>query len=192
MDSTSPSHRPPDFRLLLDQGFPKPPGFAVRSVDATVEVQHLHDFAPRLSEESTPDWLLYVEAARAGFDGLVARDRSQVDQIAEMYILSRLASFTVITWRRPIEDPIREWGQLLAYLPEVKKLLKGSRPRVILLPDPTLQARNIHDPLATLGQEAADRGISMEEVRRQARDEILEWAEFSGQSVRYLQSLLGD
>jgi hypothetical protein len=133
---TYPSPPPPDFRLLLDQGFPKPRGFAVQAVDRTVEVVHLHDLDPQLSMQSTPDWMLYCIAVQAGFDALVARDRRQLDEVLEMYVLSRLRSFAVITWRKAIEDPIREWGQLLAYLPEIKKFLKQPEPEPFSFPRP--------------------------------------------------------
>lgn len=188
--STYPNPQRPDFRLLLDQGFPKPPGFAVQAVDRTVEVVHLYDFAPELSKDSTPDWMLYCLAVQAGFDALVARDRSQLDQLAEMYVLSRLRYFTVITWRKAIEDPIREWGQLLAYLPEIKKYLKQPGPLAILLPAPTLQAQNVHDPMTTLGLQAARRGCSLEETGREASAEIRYWLEMSGNDPTRFDALL--
>lgn len=191
MASTYPSRQQPDFRLLLDQGFPKPPGFAVQAVDRTVEVVHLHDFAPELSKDSTPDWMLYCLAVQGGFDALVARDRRQLDQLVEMYVLSRLRYFTVITWRKAIEDPIREWGQLLAYLPEIKKYLKQPAPRAILLPAPTLQAQNVHDPMTTLGTRAAERGLSLEQTRREATAEIRYWLEMSGSDPTRFDALLG-
>jgi len=57
--TTSPSPKQPELRLLLDQGFPKPPGFNLAFVDRTVEAVHLSDFAPELSINSTPDWMIY-------------------------------------------------------------------------------------------------------------------------------------
>lgn len=78
------------FSLLLDQGFPKPTGFAIAELDQTVAVQHLSDFAPHLAQRSTPDWFVYCAAAEGGFDAIVVRDRSQLHQLAEMYVLSRL------------------------------------------------------------------------------------------------------
>jgi hypothetical protein len=77
--------QPDEFKLLLDQGFPKPTAFAIAELDRTVEVQHLSDFAPGLAERSTPDWYVYCAAAEAGFNALVVRDPSQLDQLAEMY-----------------------------------------------------------------------------------------------------------
>jgi hypothetical protein len=53
--TTSAPPQPPEFALLLDQGFPKPTAFAISELDRTVRVQHLSDFAPHLAEQSTPD-----------------------------------------------------------------------------------------------------------------------------------------
>jgi hypothetical protein len=187
---TYPSPPPPDFRLLLDQGFPKPRGFAVQAVDRTVEVVHLHDLDPQLSMQSTPDWMLYCIAVQAGFDALVARDRRQLDEVLEMYVLSRLRSFAVITWRKAIEDPIREWGQLLAYLPEIKKFLKQPGARAILLPAPTLQSQNVHDPMDTLGAEAAQRGLSLQQIRTEALAEIHDSLQTRGDDPTRFDELL--
>ncbi len=121
--SGKPSPAPHRFRLLLDQGFPKPPGFRVEEIDRSIEVVHFGDSYRDLARARTPDWLIYAHAARDGFDALVTRDKAQVDQALEMWVLSRLVGFSVVTWRRRIDDPIQEWGQLLAYLPEVKKQL---------------------------------------------------------------------
>jgi hypothetical protein len=127
--STPSSHSQPEFRLLLDQGFPKPTGFVIAELDQSVALSHLSDFAPDLAQRSTPDWYIYCAAAEGGFDALVVRDRSQLDQLAEMYVLSRLPTLSIVTWRKGIDDPVREWGQLLAYLPDVKRrcLEKGGR-----------------------------------------------------------------
>lgn len=118
MASSLSSQSQPEFRILLDQGFPKPTRFVIAELDQSVVVAHLSDFAPELAERSTPDWFIYCAAAEGGFDGLVVRDRSQLDQLAEMYVLSRLRTLSIVTWRKGIDDPVREWGQLLAYLPE--------------------------------------------------------------------------
>ena len=171
--STSQNPPQPEFRLLLDQGFPKPPGFDLHELDQTIEVVHLSDFAPELAERSTPDWAVYCFAAEAGFDAIVARDRSQMDQVAEMWVLTRLSGFSLITWRKGTDDPVREWGQLLAYLPEIKKVMRQGKPRAILLPSPTLQSANLvspNEPLA-LGWGRALPGGS--EKRRQERDRRL-------------------
>lgn len=61
-------------RLLLDQNFPRPPGFDLRTVDSTVEAVHVYDHDRGLTEAGTPDWLIYLRAAHDGFDALVTRD----------------------------------------------------------------------------------------------------------------------
>ena len=76
----APNSSPPEFRILLDQGFPKPTGFVIEALDQSVRVSHLSDFAPDLAASSTPDWYVYCAAAEGGFDALVVRDRSQLDQ----------------------------------------------------------------------------------------------------------------
>lgn len=191
MASTS-QQQPDDFKLLLDQGFPKPTAFAVSELDQTVSVEHLSDFAPDLAQNSTPDWYVYCAAAEAGFDALVVRDRSQLDQLAEMYVLSRLASLTVVTWRKGIEDPVREWGQLLAYLPQVKQRCLEAGGRGILLPAPSLPNECYHDPRQTLGDEAAKMGVSVEEVRNEAKREIADWLDMTGEPADRFNALLGN
>ncbi|MCB0961785.1 MAG: hypothetical protein KDA98_00505 [Acidimicrobiales bacterium] len=81
-----------------------------------------------------------------------------------------------MTRRTSVDDPIQEWGQLLAYLPELKKALAPPRgPKVVLLPAPALSEKNYRDPRETLGKSAKDRSIAVEQVRRQALEEIDDW-----------------
>ena len=63
MARTNPK-QPEHIRLLLDQGFPKPPGFNPSDVDRNLQWVHLWDWNQELSERSTPDWALYCEAPR--------------------------------------------------------------------------------------------------------------------------------
>ncbi len=180
MATTSPRSKPPELRLLLDQGFPKPPGFNLAFVDRTVEAVHLSDFNREFSTHSTPDWMIYWRAAQAGFQAVVARDRAQLDQTLEMYVLSQLPNFAVITWRKHVEDPIREWGQLLAYLPEIKRVLRHRGARAILLPAPTLQPGNLINPTDTIGTDATQRGISHGQAKREVRAELQRWLDEHG------------
>ncbi len=192
MASIPPSpQQPDDFALLLDQGFPKPTAFAVSELDRTVRVQHLSDFAPELAERSTPDWYVYCAAAEAGFDALVVRDRSQLDQLAEMYVLSRLKTLTVVTWRKGIEDPVREWGQLLAYLPQIKQRCMEAGGRALQLPAPTLGTNCFYDPRKTISKEAELRSVAVGQVRAEARAEITDWLEISGEPSSRFDALLG-
>jgi hypothetical protein len=191
--ASSPSDTPPEtrrLRLLLDQGFPKPPRFNLEDVDSSIEAVHLYDFDKTLSENSTPDWYLYCRAAEAGLDALVTRDFSQAGQELEMYVLTRLRRFVVLAWRKRMDDPVREWGQLLAYLPEIKKRLAHPRPpKVVFLPDPSLTEKNFRDPVQTLGEAAADRGISVGQVRREAREEVTGWLDARGELDRFTDLL---
>ncbi len=95
-------------RLLLDQNFPRPPGFDLRTVDSTVEAVHVYDHDRGLTEAGTPDWLIYLRAAQDGFDALVTRDWHQREQPEELWVLSNLR-ITVVSWRKPFNDPVAEW-----------------------------------------------------------------------------------
>jgi hypothetical protein len=170
---------------LLDQSFPKPPGFSVSSVDASLEVQHLSDYRPDLSAKSTPDWMVYWIAHHGAFDAMVTRDAKQRTQSVEMYVLSRLAGFSVITWRTAIEDPVTEWGQLIAYLPELQKKFANDMSRarsgtIVLLPRPSLSADNLMDAGDQFGELANAQGISRAEAMRNSKAELRDIIEVSG------------
>lgn len=110
-----------------------------------------------------------------------------------MYVLTRLRRFVVIAWRKRMDDPVREWGQLLAYLPEIKKRLGQPRPpKVVFLPDPSLTEKNFRDPVQTLGEAASDRGISVHQVRHEARQEVAEWLDLRGELDRFADLLQFD
>lgn len=183
--------QPEIFKLLLDQGFPKPPGFTVTALDRSVLVEHLNDVAPELSQRSTPDWYVYCFAARSGFDALVVRDRSQLSQTTEMYALSRLPELTVVTWRKVIDDPVREWGQLLAYLPQIKTRCREKGGRVIVLPSPTLTPGSYFEPSEILGRESQRQGVSNRQVRDDARQEMTDWLEINGEPPDLFDDVLG-
>ncbi len=155
-------------RLLLDEGFPSPPGFRPASVDATVEVVSLREFDSTLAGSFTPDWYLYLRANEAGFGALVTQDWHQSEQIEELWTLSR-TDLSVVTWRRPTGDPVREWGQLLAYLPEIRRMIREHGPSILFLPSPRLDRKNIQKATSMLGQLASNFGISNREVREQAQ-----------------------
>jgi hypothetical protein len=174
------------FRLLLDQGFPKPPGFNPESVDKHIEVVHLSQWNEQLSRNSTPDWIVYCEAALDGFDALVTRDFSQADLEVEMYTLTRLARFHLITFREGVEDPIAEWGQVMAYMPLVRRVLETQPSRVIRLPKPTLSNnQNVFDPRHFLDQISKKSNRSDQEVRHSALNVIREAEEILEAEGRY-------
>lgn len=171
-------------RLLLDEGFPSPPGFGPEVVDASVEVVALRDFDRSLTESRAPDWYLYLRASEARFDALVARDWHQSEQHEELWTLTR-TELSVVTWRRPIEDPVREWGQLLAYLPEVRRMIVENGPSVIFLPTPRLSKENLRKASAELGNLARTLSISNNELREQARTSVVNDLERRGEDARF-------
>jgi hypothetical protein len=93
--------------------------------------------------------MIYLIAEQALFTGVVTRDRSQLDQDAELVVLTR-NKVSVVTWRRSVEDSVAEWGQLLAYMPQIVRLIERQGPRIILLPEPRLDNSNteLADPAA--------------------------------------------
>lgn len=160
-------------KFLLDQNFPQPVA-DVSSVDATVEYVALRAFDAALTERGTPDWLIYLRAAESGeFDGIVTRDRSQLDDAEELVVLND-TDLSVVTWQPPVEDPIKEWDQLLASMPLIRRHLEKERPVVVFLPKPALRKDNVTKPHALLGRVASAEGRSLLEMRAEAREFIRE------------------
>lgn len=170
-----------NLRLLLDQNFPRPPGFDLRSVDATVEAVHVYDHDPALTEAGTPDWLIYLRAAQDGFDALVTRDWHQLDQPEELWVLSNLR-LTVVSWRRPFNDPVAEWGHLLTYLPQVKRRIERRQPRAVLLPPPQLGAANEVNPREALNVYATEQRRAVQEIRQEAEQLVRDYLTATGRS----------
>lgn len=186
------SKQPEPVRLLLDQGFPKPPGFEPSDVDRNLQWMHLWDWNRGLSERSTPDWALYCEAAFGGFNAIVTRDFTQAEQAEEMVCLSHLRDFHVISWKQRMEDPISEWGQLLAYLPAIRRFIGQHDSRVIFLPVPTLATdRNVRPPREFIGRIATSRGQSVQQVRSEAIEAMRDWeSNVESDPARYTGRLL--
>lgn len=176
-------------RLLLDEGFPSPPGSRPESVDATVEVVALRRFDASLTGSQTPDWYLYLRAQEAGFDALVTRDWHQSEQVEELWALSR-TDLSVVTWKRSIEDPVREWGQLMAYLPEVRRMITENGPSIVFLPSPRLDRKNLGKATDMIGRLATDLGISNQQVRDQGRQVIEEELDARNERERFASLLL--
>jgi hypothetical protein len=168
-------------RLLLDQNFPRPPGFDLASVDATVEAVPLYDHDRALTEAGTPDWLIYLRAAQDGFDALVTRDWHQLDQPEELWVLSNLR-LTVVSWRRPFHDPVAEWGHLLAYMPQLKARIERRQPRVLLLPPPQLSTANEVNPRQALNIYANEQNRSVQQIRGEAEELVRDHLASTGRS----------
>jgi hypothetical protein len=153
-------------------------------LDESVAYEHLSDFAPELSKVSTPDWLVYLAASAAGFDGVVTRDQSQIEQREELVVLDR-SSLSVVTWRKGLDDPVTEWGLLVAYMPLILKHIGREGPAIFLLPKPNLDPRNIINKREAAYQLAKSMDVSFPEMRsgalilmreelgRRGRDDLL-------------------
>lgn len=108
-----------------------------------------------------------------------------------MFVLSRLTNLSVVTWRKGIDDPVREWGQLLADLPQIKQRGIEAGGRAIMLPAPSLTNQSFFSPDDTVGTEAQHRGISVAQVRREARNEIVDWLAMNDEPSDRFDELLG-
>ena len=129
---------------------------------------------PELVRARTPDWYIYLRAAESGYHALVTRDWHQTELPEEMWVLSRLP-LAIISWKKPMDDPVTEWGHLLAYLPELKRRIDDAKGRVILLPVPRLTADNTVRPSDALGALARERGIAVQQVRDEAKAAVSAW-----------------
>lgn len=91
-----------------------------------------------------------------------------------------------------MDDPIVEWGQLLAYLPMLRRFIGNRKSQVIFLPRPKLQHnRNVHDPKEFIGAISTSVGESVAQVRSRARMEMLDWEENIGANDGRFKKLLG-
>lgn len=172
-------------RVLLDENFPDPPGFDPSALDGDLEVVALRAFDAGLVERRVPDWFIYFRAHEAGFDALVTRDWHQSAQAEEMWAITR-TDLSVLTWRKPGLDPVIEWGQLMAYLPEVRRLLAQEGPSIVFLPAPRLNAAShVEKAAGRQAQLANERAISREQFTREAALSTRTWLEDRGMADRF-------
>ena len=163
-------------RVLLDENFPDPPGFDPSALDGDLDVVSLRAFDAALINARIPDWYIYLRAHEARFDAIVTRDWHQSAQTEEMWVLSR-TDLSVVTWRKPQDDPVVEWAQLLAYLPELRRMLDALGPSVFFLPAARLTVEQIAKATDKLGEMASQLGVSVQEVRRAAHVSTTGWLE---------------
>jgi hypothetical protein len=163
-------------RLLLDEALPSVPGFRPEALDASVTFTTLRELDPKLA--TAPDWYVVLRAAEGGFDG------RHVEQPEETWALWR-GGLSVVTWRRPPGDPITAWGQLVAHLPEVRRVLAARGPSVISLPTPRLGGTAVEPAGDVLGRLAAGLGVADQDLRNQARAVVRAGLESRGQLRRF-------
>jgi hypothetical protein len=90
---------------------------------------------PEFSDISTLDWLVILLAAEQGFDGLVARDKKQLLTPESVAALALNRNLSFVTWKTSIEDPLTEWGQLMAYMPLVLRWIEEKGAHIFWLPN---------------------------------------------------------
>ncbi len=142
-------------RFLLDQGTSKPKDRVLLRSRA-YEFAHLSDVAPELSRARTPDWVAILVARHRGFTGFVSRDASMLEDPEPLVALDS-SKLVFITWAKGLDDPIREWGQLMAFMPAVMRLAQGREPCVITLPTPQLRKESRVKPRSLLHDVATRR-----------------------------------
>lgn len=170
-------------RWLLDNDFPKPVFANLAELDGATDFVHFADAFPADARSSTPDWMIYLLAEAAGFVGVVTRDRRQLEDEDSMVVLSSL-TVSVVTWRRGVDDPATLWGQLVAYMPQVRSILERAGPGVVVLPSPTLPpralvkasdlgtARQRYDQLSWPERKSRSTSAVRQELRRRRREDL--------------------
>jgi len=169
--------------MLLDEGFPSP-GFDPTALDPLPEVQALREFDPAVVGERIPDWYLYLRALEAGFHALVTHDFRQSGQADEMWTLTR-TDISVVTWRKPLDDPIVEWGQVMAYLPEIRRVIFQLGPAIVFLPRPQLSKDSLTKATDALAALAKEERRSRREVVHAAEQSVRAWLDRYGQLERF-------
>lgn len=151
--------------FLLDEGFPAPEGWDPTQLDEQVRYVPLVKFAPQLANNETPDWLIILEAAAAGFAGLVTDDAAMLADDLSMTALS-YTELSLVTWREGMDDNVTRWGQLMAFMPEISGKLAAEGPSIFRLPAPRLRdERSILKATGLLAERASKAGSTGPEVR---------------------------
>lgn len=129
-----------------------------------------------------------MRADEAGFDALVTGDLSQSGQAEEMWALTR-TSLSVVSWRNPEDDPVVAWGQVIAYLPEIRRMIRHHGDSIVYLPHARLNTTQFGKSNDALGIIASQEGRSTGEVRRQAEQSVREALEARGELDRFEAAL---
>lgn len=149
-----------------------------------MDVVALRDFDAALVSKRIPDWYLYLRADEAGFDALVTGDLQQSGQADEMWALTR-TKLSVVTWRAAEEDPVVQWGQVMAYLPEIRRMIAEHGPSIVSLPRARLTRSQLDKASAHLGVIADEEGRAVAEVRREAEQSVREALTARGELERF-------
>lgn len=174
-------------RFLPDQNFPTDP-IGTHRLDKRVEYVPLRAFAPEMAEVSTPDWMLYIAAAVAGFEGLVTGDKNQLTQDTELIALT-LTKVTLVTWSHGDDDNVTRWSQLLAYMPQILKRMEPGKGMVVSIPSPRLssssnaveqpsdlaRARTMRDKVSFPERKARELAVMRPFLEQRGPGDLLAW-----------------
>ncbi len=92
---------------------------------------------------------------------------------------------SVVTWQKPLADPVVEWGQVMAYLPEIRRMLEQHGPSIVFLPRPVLSKERLLKAGRALGDIAREEGRSRREVPHDAERSVRAWLHERGQADRF-------
>lgn len=149
-----------------------------------MEVVALRQFDRALVGKRTPDWYLYLRAHEACFDALVTGDLRQSGQAEEMWALTR-TELSIVTWRLAEDDPVVRWGQVIAYLREIRRMITEHGPSIVLLPHARLGKSQVEKAKGHLGVIASEEGRSGQEVRHEAERSVREALSARGELDRF-------
>lgn len=152
-------------RFGLDEGFPDAVGWDPGLVDALTEYVPLRRFAPNLVGKETPDWIVILTAYLDGLNGLVTDDGDMLNDDMSLTALSSV-DFSLVTWIHGMDDNVTRWGQIVAYMPEIRKAIARTGATVFVLPAPRLSGRGSKETAwQRLQERASRRGDSPRTVR---------------------------
>lgn len=115
-------------------------------------------------------------------------DLRQSGQAEEMWALTR-SRLSIVTWRSPEPDPVVAWGQVFAYLPEIRRLIVAHGHSIVLLPRARLTIDQVAKANDELGAIASQEGRSLAEVRREAEQGVREGLDARGELERFEATL---
>lgn len=93
----------------------------------------------------------------------------QLDRSVSYVALALNRNLSFVTWKTSIEDPLTEWGQLMAYMPLVLRWIEEKGAHIFWLPKPTLESKSTIRARARAGQLASEGSMSYPELLAEAR-----------------------
>lgn len=105
-----------------------------------------------------------------------------------MWALTR-TRLSIVTWKEPEDDTVVAWGQVFAYLPEVRRMIANHGDSIVYLPRARLTNRQLAKASGELGVIASQDGRSVAEVRHEAERSVREGLANRGELARFESAL---